>query len=158
MSKLESPAVDLRGVGLAALGALVLVGGAIGVLLAVYRSQVPNQAPPAPASFPAPEVQARETEQLRRLLAEQRARLAGYGWANQQQGLVKIPIERAMQIIAQRGAKGFDPLVPGNAALSSPTAGAQRATTTGQGAPAGPQKSAPGAAPAAPPNGGEPKP
>ncbi len=147
--KLESPAVDLRGVGLAAVGSLLLVGFAIGVLGAVYYWQVPSRPLPAPKAFPAPQLRPNEAEQLRHLLSDQRARLAGYAWADRQQGLVKIPIERAMQLIAQQGDKAYDPLIPPSPALSAPSAGAQRATT-GQGAPSGPADNGPGAAPAAP--------
>jgi len=131
--KLEPPSVDVRAVLLMGAAALVLMGGAVGVLTAVYSSAVSGVSPPAPQAFPQPRVQTHETNELRQLLSEQRARLDGYAWADRGQGLVKVPIERAMGLIARKGDKAYDPLAPASPALDSPAAGAQRATT-GQGA------------------------
>ena len=138
---LESPAIDTRAVLLTGCAALVLIGAAVGGLDAVYRAYVPNPTPPPPQTFPRPRVQPDEAAQLRRLLSEQHERLIGYAWADRQKGLVQIPIERAMQLIVQKGAHAYDPLAPAAPALSGPSAGAQRATTTGQGPPAGPAPS-----------------
>lgn len=130
--KLQSPAVATRPVLLLALGALLLLAAAIGGLQAVYYWQVPVQHYPAPEAFPQPRVAPRETDELRQLEAKQKSRLEGYHWVDRQQGLVQIPIERAMQLLAQEGKQAYAPLVPG-AALSSPQAGAQRLTTPTQG-------------------------
>jgi hypothetical protein len=135
--KLETPAVDTRAVLIAGCASLVLVGGAVLGLDAIYRDYVPRPAPPPPRIFPEPRVQVNESAELRRLLAEQRARLAGYAWADRDKGLVRIPIARAMQLIVQKGEHAFDPLAPASPALTGPSAGAQRAVTPGQGAPAG---------------------
>jgi hypothetical protein len=143
--KLEPPGIHVRGVLLTAGAALVLVIGAVAGLTAVYRAYVPNPSPPPPQAFPEPQVRPDEAQQLRRLLSEQRARLAGYAWADRDKGLVRIPIDRAMQLLVQKGAHAWDPLLPATPALSGPSAGAQRAVTSGQGAPSG-------AAPSADPN------
>jgi hypothetical protein len=148
--QLEPPDVDLRAVLLTAAGAIVLVVAAVAGLHAVYRAYVPNRHLPAPQAFSGPQVQPDEANELRRLLGDQRARLAGYAWADHGKGLIKIPIERAMQLIVQKGDHAFDPLAPATP-LAGPTAGAQRATTPGQGPPAGPappQPATSGAAPA----------
>jgi hypothetical protein len=37
---------------------------------------------------------------------EQRAALAGFGWVDRGRGIVRLPIETAMQIVARQGAGG----------------------------------------------------
>jgi len=128
-TRLEPPGVDLRGVLIAGCGALVLLVGAIVGLHAVYRWEVSGSALPPPAQFPVPRPETNEAVQLHRLLAEQRTRLSGYAWTDKDQGLVRIPIERAMALIAQKGTHAYDPIAPSEAALTAPTAAAQRATT-----------------------------
>jgi hypothetical protein len=127
-AKLEPPGVDLRWVVAAGCGAILLVLGAVAMLAAVYHSQVANGPLPPPRSFPQPRVQPDEADELHRLMSEQRARLTGYAWADKQKGFVRVPIDRAMQLIVQAGSKAYDPVAPSATALSSPTAGAQRAT------------------------------
>ena len=46
------------------------------------------------------------------MLAQQRARLAGYRWIDRDQKIVAIPIDRAMAIIVSRGADAYAP-IPG---------------------------------------------
>jgi hypothetical protein len=130
--KLESAGVSLWPVLCGAFAAVVLMLAAIWGLNAIYDWQVLNRTLPAPEQFPSPRVQTHQAEQRQDLLAEQRRRLTGYEWANQNKTLVRIPIERAMEIIAQRGEEAYAPLLPPGPATADPTAGAQRATT-GQG-------------------------
>jgi hypothetical protein len=40
---------------------------------------------------------------LKHFQAEEDARLRSYGWIDRQRGIIHIPIERAMDLIAQRG-------------------------------------------------------
>jgi hypothetical protein len=128
--KLQSPAVATRPVLLSGLGALLLLAGAIGVLAAIYSRQVSMQHYPAPEEFPQPRVQTGQKEQLQRLEAEQRKRLTEYRWVDRTQGIVQIPIERAMEILAGEGMQAYAP-------LSSPTAGAERLIAPENGAPPG---------------------
>ena len=41
-----------------------------------------------------------------RFEAEKRALLEGYGWADRERGLARIPVERAMDLMASRGPAG----------------------------------------------------
>lgn len=143
--KFQSPAVNTRPILLSALAALVLLAGAIGGLQAIYYWQVPVQSLPAPEQFPQPRVQTGQAEQLRRIESEQMSRLVGYHWVDRQQGLVQIPIERAMALLAKEGVQAYAPLVPAQA-LSAPTAGAERLMTPER---AGPPATAPAGSPAA---------
>jgi hypothetical protein len=63
-----------------------------------------------PQTFPAPRIEGDTPEALQRLFRDQRARLEGYAWADKQNGVVRIPIDRAMELIAARGKKGYEPL------------------------------------------------
>ena len=110
----ESPAIDNRAVLLCALGALILLAGAIFGLHEVYRRGVPVKDVPAPQAFPQPRVvtSQAEAEERRRLVAAQQERLETWRWANDQHTLVQIPIERAMQLMVQKGAAAYDPLLP----------------------------------------------
>lgn len=126
--KFQSPAVATRPVLLAALGALLLLAAAIGGLQAIYDWQVPVQHYPAPEQFPQPRVQSGQVEQRERIEAKQKSRLTGYRWVDRAQGLVQIPIERAMQLLAAEGMQAYAPLAPAQA-LSSPSAGAERLMT-----------------------------
>jgi hypothetical protein len=124
----ESPGVDIRFVLSAAFGVLLLLGTTVAVFDAIYRWQVPVHTVPPLQVFPPPRVDTEEREELRQVLAKQRQQLSQYRWTNDQHTLVQIPIERAMQIIASEGANAYAPLAPASA-LSSPTAGAERAIT-----------------------------
>jgi hypothetical protein len=139
--KLESPEVPTRTVLLAAFGVLLLVFGTVGVLGAIYYREVSVQKMPAPEKFPQPRVETKEKEERLRIEAEQARRLAGYRWVDRKDGIVQIPIERAMQLLASEGMHAYAPLSPAQA-LTSPAAGAQRLITP---APAPPTAAAPGA-------------
>lgn len=127
----ESPAVDLRAVIWPAIGAFLLLALAIGGLYAIYDYAEPVKTVSRPQQFPQPRVATVEedSQQRQRLAAEQNKRLKIWRWANDQHTLVQIPIDRAMQLLAQRGDKAWSPLLPKEPALSSPTAGAERTVT-----------------------------
>jgi hypothetical protein len=125
----ESSAVDLRGVIWPALAVLALLALAIGGLYAVYEFRLPIKT--VPQTFGAPRVTTHEKElaELRELNAEQSQRLTTWRWGNDQHTLVEVPIDRAMKLLVQKGDNAWSPLLPPQPALSSPTAGAQRAVT-----------------------------
>jgi hypothetical protein len=60
----------------------------------------PTQAAPEPRLQVAPAVD------LKKLRATEDARLRQYEWIDRQAGIAAIPIERAMEIVAERAAKG----------------------------------------------------
>jgi hypothetical protein len=55
--------------------------------------------PPEPRLLPEP------IEQLRALRTEESAALQTYGWVDRSRRIVRIPIERAMDLVAQRGLR-----------------------------------------------------
>lgn len=52
---------------------------------------------------PEPRLQPRPVEDLHALEAEQDAILNSYGWVDRERGVVRIPIDRAMALVAERG-------------------------------------------------------
>lgn len=74
--------------------------------------------------FPEPTLQKNPQDDLKRFEREQRATLSGYGWVDRSKGLVRIPIEEAMRIIAARGDHAYDPLdQPTSTSPDPPNAG-----------------------------------
>jgi len=54
-------------------------------------------------AFPNPKLEEDERGQLNGIRLKEEQTLATYGWIDQKAGTVRIPIERAMELIAQRG-------------------------------------------------------
>jgi hypothetical protein len=92
--------------------ALALLFASIGSLALVFRAEAPGRSVPAPRLFPEPRLRVDETAQLRALEARQRERLSQYRWIDRQNGVIAIPIDRAMALIAQRGDAAYQP-IPG---------------------------------------------
>jgi hypothetical protein len=75
------------------------------VLLGVYRVIERDREPE-----PALNVRDDLYDQLRRLRKSEEETLTTYGWVDRKAGVVRIPIERAMQLVAERGVpKGKGP-------------------------------------------------
>jgi hypothetical protein len=129
----EPSHVDARSLGWLAAGALLFLGATVAVLHITYSYEVPIETVPAPRDFPQPRVQTDETAELKQLLAKQHEALTGYHWANSAHTLVQIPIERAMDLIAQKGAQAYDPVAAIPGALAAPDAGAERTITPAAG-------------------------
>jgi hypothetical protein len=55
------------------------------------------------AAAPEPHLTVQAPEELRRLRASEEATLNGYAWVDKESGVVRIPIERAMELVAKRG-------------------------------------------------------
>jgi len=63
-------------------------------------------------SFPAPQLEIDERGQLDKIRTDEEQRLSSYDWVDQKAGTVRIPIDRAMDLLVQRGlavrAQGAD--------------------------------------------------
>jgi hypothetical protein len=134
----ESPSIDSRIVISAAIASLLLVASTIGFLYQVYQRSVPTKEVPAPQAFSQPRVVPSQVEiaERERLTSEQKQSLEAWQWADPEHTLVQIPIERAMQMLEQRGNDAWAPLLPAKPALSSPITGGQNATATPHNKPA----------------------
>jgi len=87
-----------------------------------YFARVQSLGPPASpfAHFrtlpPTPRLQADPRRDLQRFREGQRELLSSYGWVDKNAGIVHIPIDRAMDLLVQRGlavAPGFSPAPAG---------------------------------------------
>jgi hypothetical protein len=63
--------------------------------------QVPPQYPET--AFPDPRLETDERTQLNSIRIAEEQKLNSYGWVDEKAGTVHIPIERAMELLAQRG-------------------------------------------------------
>jgi hypothetical protein len=71
-----------------------------------------------PGAFPNPKLEEDERGQLNGIRLEEEKMLYSYGWVDEKAGAVRIPIERAMDLIVQRGL----PVRPQGAASETPAA------------------------------------
>ncbi len=65
-------------------------------------------------TFPEPRLEENERTELRSYSEEEQQRLATYEWVDKSKGIVRIPINRAMDLIVQRGL----PVRPAGSALA----------------------------------------
>jgi hypothetical protein len=109
----EQSDVNVRGilwfcVGMLAIAAVIHV--AVWLLFVAFERRT-AAADPAPAPLaqpagqlpPSPRLQTRPVNDLKALRAEEEALLHGEGQAGEQPGVYRIPIERAKQLIVERG-------------------------------------------------------
>jgi hypothetical protein len=86
----------------------ITIGGllSMGLLFGNYSSQPASGAPPTalemePQVLPQPHLQLHEHLDLERKRQAEDAILTSYGWVDRKAGVVRIPIERAMELVAE---------------------------------------------------------
>ena len=106
---------EVRDVNAGGIGcfAIVLVVGAVGVFLFVawmfhhfdahFPGGAANRITTERISAPEPKLQGDPASDLTRFRAHEDKTLTSYGWVDRAAGIVRIPIERAMELIAERG-------------------------------------------------------
>jgi len=88
---------------------LTVAGLAASGLVMQYFMTVQKLGPPASpfdntrAVPPPPRLQVSPAETLKAFEAEEQVKLASYGWVDKNAGLVRIPIERAMELSLHKG-------------------------------------------------------
>ena len=130
----EEPAVNAGTVLGITLG-FTLVAGLIAFgLHFVFRAKVDVAQVEQPvATFPIPQIQPNPTEDYLGFRRRQNEALADYAWVDRAKGLVHVPIDRAMALVAAKGDAGWEPLdpAPDTPTLSGrPPGGAPRAAAT----------------------------
>ena len=107
----------LAGLAAAVILVALLLWGLYRTMDAYQRKNQPSQSPLAPPAaantrqvspnqinaFPQPRLEQNEKVEINQFRLEEEQRLASYAWVDQKAGVVRIPIERAMQLIAERG-------------------------------------------------------
>jgi hypothetical protein len=114
--RFEESDINPRYVALTGVGVLVLMYAAALIVYLPFRffshERAKESPPPLPISAqsvhgvylpPEPRLQQNPHRDLQDYMASQDAKLNGYGWVDRQMGIVSIPIDRAMDLIAQRG-------------------------------------------------------
>jgi hypothetical protein len=81
---------------------------------------------------PAPRLQTDAPADLREMRARETAALESYGWVDRQKGIVHIPVERAMELLVERGLPKTEPTMT-NPTESQTSAGKNMKTTVGAG-------------------------
>jgi hypothetical protein len=90
---------------------LMLIGMSVSLWFqaAETRSFKASDLPPSPlaatlpAQPPEPRLQVRPAADLAKVRAEEEAALDSYAWIDAQSGLVRIPVDRAIELVAERG-------------------------------------------------------
>jgi hypothetical protein len=83
--------------------------------------------------FPQPRLEIDETTEINAFRLQEEQTLHSYGWVDQQAGMARIPIDRAMALVAQRGlpTRPQAGVVPPSDAKAGKEAG-RRSDTSGQ--------------------------
>jgi hypothetical protein len=89
------------------IGAIVMLAALYaGMKALTYAGPLSKLQPPAdvrPAPPPEPRLQIDEEGDLARLRAQEEANLSRYGWVDKQNGVAKIPVARALELVVERG-------------------------------------------------------
>lgn len=101
-----------RGILLTGAGVVVLVGSALALMAALLGGLDSAAGPrpqfealPSPARGQTPPIEVDQQRERREWETGQRALLGSYGWIAPEQGIARIPIDRAMELSVSR-AKG----------------------------------------------------
>ena len=108
----ETRDLDVRALALFGSGLAITVALVLAVLVGLFgyfKEQTASlDRPPSPLFQPGqpppePRLQANPGQDLRELRAQEDAVLHSYDWVDKQAGIVRIPIERAMELVIERG-------------------------------------------------------
>ena len=101
--ELENPDVAWRKIAALVIGFLAFVVISLALLLAYFHLFDRGATASAPEGFPAPRLETRNGETLDEVRVRQRKLLQSYALVDPQKRLVRVPVERAMElIVAQR--------------------------------------------------------
>lgn len=104
-SDLSPKAIGLFGAALGLMiGAVLIVAYAMLDVFAVGRPHEETRLAPVAAEQqpPEPRLQVHPAEDLAKLRADEQEQLESYGWVDPAAGVVSIPIERAMDLLAEK--------------------------------------------------------
>jgi hypothetical protein len=107
LSDLRPGYIAFFGIGLSV---VLVISVVIASLIVHYKTvQHARQDTPIPRlarereATPEPRLQVDAQNELRQMRAAEEAALNSYGWVDKDAGIVKIPVERAMDILAEKG-------------------------------------------------------
>ncbi|MEI7642849.1 MAG: hypothetical protein WCJ55_00950 [Chloroflexales bacterium] len=97
------------GLGVLLLVSFIVMGVVLrstGNTLADTSSDLPTTTAMQMQIPPSPRLQQNAVIDGNQIIADATKKLAGYGWVDQQAGAAHIPIERAMELVVERGVAG----------------------------------------------------
>jgi hypothetical protein len=115
----EATDVNIRAILWLAIGiaiGAVIVHAALWILLRMYEVRAERRDPALPPLAagnqepPGPRLQSAPVRDYAAFRAEEERALATYGWVDREEGIVRIPIERAMDLLVERGEPKVKPL------------------------------------------------
>ncbi|MCW5980691.1 MAG: hypothetical protein KIT09_21605 [Bryobacteraceae bacterium] len=105
----EKTDVSIRGLVYFGAGVVALIGVAAVAMLLLFKFLEARPEPPASPlahtreSPPEPRLQVNPSRDLDRLLTAETNLLDSYGWVDKDAGVVRIPVDRAIAMLAERG-------------------------------------------------------
>jgi hypothetical protein len=91
---------------------VIVVCLTVGGLFSLFKRQYASESPPGISTAnrlpPAPRLQTNPTADLQQFLEAENVKLNSYGWIDKSAGVIRIPIDRAMDLSAQRGLPARD--------------------------------------------------
>jgi hypothetical protein len=99
------------GLAVLAVTVLVLMGALLWLLSGGWppRQGIVTPLVPAPNMSPQPDLQVASSLDYQQMRAAEEAQLRSYRWVDREAGIAAIPIERAMEILADRGMPAQKP-------------------------------------------------
>jgi hypothetical protein len=122
----ETTDVNIGAVGKFGVGLVIVTLLSIGLLLGVFkffntRDDRQAQMVDPVKIFPSPQLLPNEPKNLAAMHADEDKILHGYGWVDQQKGVVRIPVEQAMDLLVKRGLPVRQASAAQASAVSMPT-------------------------------------
>ena len=122
----EHSDVDAWMVGKFGIALVLLCIVALGLLFGLFRYFQSMDGGPRPETAlklpPAPTLETTPVQDLKAIRTAEEQLLTSYGWVDQQKGVVRIPIARAIDLLAQRGLPSRPQSeVPATSNVSMPT-------------------------------------
>jgi hypothetical protein len=109
----ETSDIDLRPIAMWSVALVILVVMILALLLWLFghfskrEDRLGHRTAGVPASAPvtaAPQLQISPRSDMAEMRAAEEKTLRSYGWVDKQKGVARIPIERAMELLAERAA------------------------------------------------------
>ena len=107
--RVSAVAVALVAVIIVAMGAMVLAFNLLAAREAERQGRRWTLAGTPPRLPPEPRLQQHPVQDKEAFLAEEQQRLDSYGWVDKPAGVVRLPVQRAMELTVQRGLPAAKP-------------------------------------------------
>lgn len=109
----ETSDVNIWAIGKFGIALVILTLLSVGLLIGVFRffeTRDPLAATADPMKvFPSPKLVANEPKVLSEYQADETKAVDSYGWVDQSKGVVRIPVDQALEIVARRGLPSRPP-------------------------------------------------